>query len=126
MRRSCRASWRSAISTKTNWRFRKAPNNSAAWRRSTFHPNLASSIAAGSTGSMPSTAKFLEVIAKLRHGAVVLPGLDTDLDDAAWQTIGGVRDAKGAFTTPPASNHPQYAMHALLSRFGIKRRDVDI
>lgn len=83
-------------------------------------------IAAGSTGSMPSTAKFLEVIAKLPHGAVVLPGLDTDLDDAAWQTIGGVRDAKGAFTTPPASNHPQYAMHALLSRFGIKRSDVEI
>ncbi|MBR1145304.1 double-strand break repair protein AddB [Bradyrhizobium sp. AUGA SZCCT0431] len=83
-------------------------------------------IAAGSTGSMPSTAKFLEVLAKLPHGAVVLPGLDTDLDDAAWQTIGGVKDAKGAFTTPPASNHPQYAMHALLSRFGIKRSDVEI
>src|SRR5580698_5631957 len=83
-------------------------------------------IAAGSTGSMPSTAKFLQAVAKLPHGAVVLPGLDTDLDDDAWRSIGGVRDTKGAFTTPAASNHPQYAMHALLSRFGIRRGDVEI
>ncbi|MBR1282406.1 double-strand break repair protein AddB [Bradyrhizobium sp. AUGA SZCCT0177] len=83
-------------------------------------------IAAGSTGSMPATAKFLHVVARLKQGAVVLPGLDTDLDDAAWQTIGGIRDAQGKFTTPPASNHPQFAMHALLDRFGIKRSDVEI
>jgi ATP-dependent helicase/nuclease subunit B len=83
-------------------------------------------IAAGSTGSMPATAKFLHVIAELSQGAVVLPGLDTDLDDAAWQMIGGVRDAQGRFTTPPSSNHPQYAMQALLQRLAIKRGDVEI
>jgi len=83
-------------------------------------------IAAGSTGSMPATAKFLHAVAKLPHGAVVLPGFDPHLDEEAWQSIGGIKDAKGAFTTPPASNHPQYAMHALLSRLGIKRRDVEI
>ncbi len=83
-------------------------------------------IAAGSTGSMPATAKFLHAVAALPQGAVVLPGLDTDLDDDAWQLIGGVRDAQGKFTTQPASNHPQFAMHALLDRFGIKRRDVEI
>ena len=42
-------------------------------------------IAAGSTGSMPATAKFLHAVAGLPQGAVVLPGLDTDLDDEAWQ-----------------------------------------
>jgi ATP-dependent helicase/nuclease subunit B len=83
-------------------------------------------IAAGSTGSMPVTAKFLHAVATLPQGAVVLPGLDTDLDDTAWQLIGGVRDAAGQFTSQPASNHPQFAMHALLQRFGIKRGDVDI
>src|SRR2546422_339135 len=83
-------------------------------------------IAAGSTGSMPATAKFLAAVAGLKQGAVVLPGLDTDLDDEAWQTIGGVRDAQGKFTTQPSSNHPQYAMHGLLDRFGIKRSDVEI
>jgi ATP-dependent helicase/nuclease subunit B len=83
-------------------------------------------IAAGSTGSMPVTAKFLHAVAALRQGAVVLPGLDTDLDDDAWQLIGGVRNADNQFATPPASNHPQFAMHALLDRFGIKRGDVEI
>src|ERR1700688_4174781 len=83
-------------------------------------------IAAGSTGSMPATAKFLHAVAALPHGAVVLPGLDTDLDDEAWQTIGGVKDAQGKFTSPPSSNHPQFAMHALLARFGIRRDDVEI
>ena len=83
-------------------------------------------IAAGSTGSMPATAKFLHVVAGLPRGAVVLPGLDTDLDDDAWQMIGGIRDAHGKFTAIPASNHPQFAMQALLQRFGIKRGDVEI
>jgi ATP-dependent helicase/nuclease subunit B len=84
-------------------------------------------IAAGSTGSMPTTAKFLHAVAALPRGAVILPGLDTDLDDEAWRSIGGIRDPQGGrFTTPPASNHPQFAMHALLHRFGIERRDVEI
>jgi ATP-dependent helicase/nuclease subunit B len=81
-------------------------------------------IAAGSTGSMPATAKFLHAVATLPHGAVVLPGLDTDLDDEAWHGIGGIKDAQGKFTAHPASNHPQFAMHALLRRFGIERGDV--
>ncbi|WP_027580980.1 double-strand break repair protein AddB [Bradyrhizobium sp. Ai1a-2] len=83
-------------------------------------------IAAGSTGSMPTTAKFLHAVAKLPHGAVVLPGLDADLDEESWDMIGGMRDATGKFTTPPASNHPQFAMNALLDRFGIKRDEVEI
>jgi len=40
-------------------------------------------------------------VSALPQGAVVLPGLDTDLDDDAWQLIGGVRDITGKFTTPP-------------------------
>jgi ATP-dependent helicase/nuclease subunit B len=83
-------------------------------------------IAAGSTGSMPATAMFLHAVARLPQGAVVLPGLDTDLDEEAWQGIGGVRDAQGGLTTLPASNHPQFAMNALLDRFGLARRDVEI
>ena len=38
-------------------------------------------IAAGSTGSIPATAELLSVIAKLPNGAVILPGLDRDMDD---------------------------------------------
>ena len=83
-------------------------------------------IAAGSTGSMPATAKFLHAVATLPQGAVVLPGLDTDLDDDAWQLIGGIRDTQGKLTAPPAPNHPQFAMYALLDRLGIKRGDVEV
>jgi ATP-dependent helicase/nuclease subunit B len=83
-------------------------------------------IAAGSTGSMPATAKFLHVIAQLPQGAVILPGLDTDLDEASWQSIGGEHDDKGQIAEHPASSHPQYAMHALLARLGIDRGDVGI
>jgi ATP-dependent helicase/nuclease subunit B len=76
-------------------------------------------IAAGSTGSMPSTAALLETIAKLPNGAVVLPGLDTHLDDDAWDMIAG--DGKGGSASP---GHPQFAMQALLHRIGIGRDDV--
>jgi len=93
--------------------------------RLTAHPD-GPVIAAGSTGSMPATAKFLHAVAKLPHGAVVLPGLDADLDAESWETIGGIRDAQGKFTALPASNHPQFAMHALLDRFGLRRDDVGI
>ncbi len=53
-------------------------------------------IAAGSTGSMPATAKLLAAIAQLPHGAVVLPGLDTDLDEDSWRKIAGAKDENDA------------------------------
>jgi ATP-dependent helicase/nuclease subunit B len=75
-------------------------------------------IAAGSTGSMPATAKLLGTIAKLPHGAVVLPGLDTDLDDDSWAAIAGGDNVL------PAAGHAQFAMQALLARIGIARDEV--
>ncbi|HKC33087.1 MAG TPA: double-strand break repair protein AddB, partial [Xanthobacteraceae bacterium] len=78
-------------------------------------------IAAGSTGSMPATAKLLATIAHLRHGAVVLPGLDTDLDAEAWDLIADNRDDEAAW---PAFGHPQFAMRGLLARIGIGRAEV--
>jgi ATP-dependent helicase/nuclease subunit B len=77
-------------------------------------------IVAGSTGSIPSTAELIATIARLPHGAVVLPGLDTDLDEASWQLIAGEKEA-----TAPAPGHPQFAMQALLKRIGIGRDAVE-
>jgi ATP-dependent helicase/nuclease subunit B len=77
-------------------------------------------IAAGSTGSIPATAELIATIARLPHGAVVLPGLDTDLDDESWQLIAGDESKRIA----PASGHPQFAMQALLTRIGIARDAV--
>ena len=44
-------------------------------------------IAAGSTGTVPATARLLETIASLPNGAVVLPGLDLTLDDESWESL---------------------------------------
>ena len=81
-------------------------------------------IAAGSTGSMPATAELIATIAKLPHGAVVLPGLDTDLDAPSWKLIEGRRDLVDPVA--PAVGHPQFAMAALLQRIGIVREEVRI
>ena len=59
-------------------------------------------IAAGSTGSIPATAELISTIARLPHGAVVLPGLDTDLDEASWRLIAG-DEGKGIAPAPGAS-----------------------
>ena len=77
-------------------------------------------VAAGSTGSIPATAELIATIANLPHGAVVLPGLDTDLDEEAWRMIAG-DEVKGI---PGAPGHPQFAMQALLARVGIARDAV--
>jgi ATP-dependent helicase/nuclease subunit B len=77
-------------------------------------------IAAGSTGSIPSTAELIATIANLPHGAVVLPGLDTDLDEESWRLISGDQKKKVA----SAPGHPQFAMQALLTRIGITRNAV--
>ncbi|RDV04148.1 double-strand break repair protein AddB [Undibacter mobilis] len=73
-------------------------------------------IAAGSTGSIPATATLLDTIAKLPHGAVVLPGLDTDLDDTSWDAILSETDA--------SHGHPQFALASLIKRIGIMRADI--
>jgi ATP-dependent helicase/nuclease subunit B len=77
-------------------------------------------IAAGSTGSIPATAELIATIARLPHGAVVLPGLDTDLDEESWRLIAGDLKKK----VPAAPGHPQFAMQALLARIGITRSAV--
>lgn len=82
-------------------------------------------IAAGSTGSMPATAKLLATIAGLPHGAVVLPGLDMDIDDASWQGIAGSADDK-SHDGAPAFGHAQFSMQALLTTIGIARDEVEM
>lgn len=69
-------------------------------------------IAAGSTGSIPATAKLLHAVARLPQGGVVLPGLDTELDGDAWDAI------------KDAPTHPQYTMWHLLTQLGATREDV--
>ncbi|HEY8566746.1 MAG TPA: double-strand break repair protein AddB [Beijerinckiaceae bacterium] len=79
-------------------------------------------IAAGSTGSIPATAGLLAAIAELPAGCVVLPGLDTGLDEASWTAVGGER-ARGV---DPVHGHPQALLHRLTgpAYLGTKRAAV--
>jgi len=77
------------------------------WRA---HPPAAPVIAAGSTGSQPATRELLTVIAGLPQGAVVLPGLDRDMDDDSWAKLD--------------PTHPQFGLRELLGALGQDRRKV--
>jgi ATP-dependent helicase/nuclease subunit B len=74
------------------------------------NPPRAPVIAAGTTGSIPATAALLSEIARLPNGAVVLPGLDRDLDNESWSELD--------------EGHAQFGMKQLLGRIGIDRTGV--
>jgi ATP-dependent helicase/nuclease subunit B len=76
-------------------------------------------IALGSTGANAATARLMATIARLERGAVVLPGLDRDLDDEAWRLIG---DA--AADVEPSFTHPQVILKRLLSVLDVRRDEV--
>ena len=67
-------------------------------------------IAAGSTGSHPSTTHLLKAISEMPKGAVILPGVDAELDEPSWDSI-----------TP---SHPQYLLKKLLGNLNVERADV--
>lgn len=83
-------------------------------------------IVAGSTGSMPATARFIAAVARLPHGAVVLPGLDTHLDAESWSALAGRADRATDAASEPESGHPQFALHGLLQQLGLDRGEVTV
>ncbi|MGB0669862.1 MAG: double-strand break repair protein AddB [Rhodospirillales bacterium] len=78
-----------------------------SWRR---NPPRTPVIAAGTTGSIPATADLLAVVRDLPQGLILLPGLDTGLDDDAWAHLDAV--------------HPQAGLKRLLDRLEVARKDV--
>ena len=80
---------------------------SARWAE---HPPEDPVIVAGSTGSIPATARLMGAVLDLPLGAVVLPGLDTTMPDAHWQVLD--------------TTHPQFGMQQLLAGMKAKREDV--
>ncbi len=69
-------------------------------------------IAAGTTGSIPATARLLDTISLMPCGRVILPGLDCDLDTESWEKLD--------------ETHPQFLMKILLSRIGLDRTQVRV
>ncbi len=68
-------------------------------------------IAAGSTGSIPATAHFLGVVARLPNGCVVLPGLDRFVTDDVWDALD--------------ETHPQKSLKILLETMHVSRHEVE-
>lgn len=67
-------------------------------------------IAAGTTGSMPATARLLKVIAALPQGMVILPALDLTMEETEWEML--------------EETHPQWGMAHLLAGMGYSRAHV--
>ncbi len=79
----------------------------AAWERA---PPPMPVLAAGSTGGIAAVARLLRVVARLPNGRVVLPGLDLDMPEPAWDALD--------------DSHPQSALRRLLAGLGATRGDV--
>lgn len=72
-------------------------------------------IIAGSTGSRGATALFMQAVAKLPQGAIILPGFDFDLPDAVWHAMGDEMTAE---------DHPQFRFRRLMDLMAFGRNDV--
>ena len=72
-------------------------------------------IVAGSTGSRGSTALFMQAVAQLPLGALVLPGFDFDLPQPIW-------DAMDKDMT--SEDHPQYRFRKLMVMFGLSPDEI--
>ncbi len=89
-------------------------------RRLEEHQPSAPVIVAGVTGSIPATADLMRAVLGLPSGAIVLPALDTALDDASWDAIASADATRGH------PEHPQFGLRKLLVRLGLERRDVAV
>src|SRR5204862_333891 len=67
---------------------------------------------AGPTSGMPAVARLARAIARMPHGAVLLPGIDLDLPDAVWDGL--------------EETHFQAGMRSLLGATGAVRGDVRV
>lgn len=72
-------------------------------------------IVAGSTGSRGTTSAFMELVANLPQGAVVLPGVDFDITAETWDKI----DDSDAF------EHPQARFSTFAKKVGIAPRQIE-
>lgn len=76
-------------------------------------------IVLGSTGANRATARLMRAIAHAPRGAVVLPGLDCDMDDMDWRIVAGADE-----TGQPSWGHPQAMLARLLGILECRRGAV--
>lgn len=72
-------------------------------------------IVAGSTGSRGATSVFMQAVAGLPHGAVVLPGLDPHIPSKIWTRL--ARD-------PALADHSQAGLSKICARLAVDPNEV--
>ncbi len=72
-------------------------------------------IVAGSTGSIGSIQYFMQKVANLPQGALVLPCFDFDQPSKVWESIGG---------NVPQVDHPQYRFYKLATNLEILPKEI--
>ncbi len=72
-------------------------------------------LVAGSTASRGTTALFMQAVARLPQGALLLPGYDFDTPATVWAAM------DDALT---AEDHPQYRFRRLMDLLGIAPNDI--
>ncbi|MEL6920691.1 MAG: double-strand break repair protein AddB, partial [Pseudomonadota bacterium] len=71
-------------------------------------------IVAGSTGTIPATARLIQTVAMHPAGAVILPGYTHDMDAETATCLNEPGDLASAI------GHPQYGMHTLVRTIGVQ------
>ncbi|MGJ8611253.1 MAG: double-strand break repair protein AddB, partial [Octadecabacter sp.] len=74
-------------------------------------------IVAGSTGSRGATSLFMQAVAQLPQGAVILPGLDCDMPADVWDMLHAKKGGE---------DHPQFRFKALADALNIHPKDIAI
>lgn len=73
-------------------------------------------IVAGSTGSRGATSMFMQAVAKLPQGAIILPGVDSDMPRDVWDRL----DPKNG-----GEDHPQYRFKSLCDALGLQPAEIE-
>ncbi|MFN3605947.1 MAG: double-strand break repair protein AddB, partial [Cypionkella sp.] len=74
-------------------------------------------LVAGTTGSRRATAEFMQAVAALPQGALILPGFDFDTPAPIWQQMEDVLTSE---------DHPQFRYRRLMDRLGIIHSDIQL
>lgn len=91
---------------------RAAQGLAALWTKS---PPQDPILVAGSTGSRGTTQMFMQTVARLPQGAVILPGFDFDQPNSVWSEIAD---------PPHAEDHPQFRFAHLMRGLGLEPADI--
>lgn len=89
-------------------------------------------IVAGVTGSVPATIELMDAVVRHPAGAVVLPGVDLELDADSFgalrppQTPTGLSAEVADQTARSHPEHPQFVVSKLLARLNVPRARISV